>query len=74
MSFPQSLEDVCLSATTCSALWGGATSLGTSVMVVLTKKLHGSVTMDLSHGIQKFHTTPIPRVGGLPIVIGLSVA
>ena len=30
--------------------------------------------MDLSHGIQKFHTTPTPRVGGLPIVIGLSVA
>lgn len=30
--------------------------------------------MDLSHGIQKFHTSPTPRVGGLPIVIGLSVA
>jgi len=30
--------------------------------------------MDLSDGIQKFHTTPTPRVGGLPIVIGLSVA
>ncbi len=30
--------------------------------------------MDSSHGIQKFHTTPTPRVGGLPIVIGLSVA
>ncbi len=30
--------------------------------------------MDSSDGIQKFHTTPTPRVGGLPIVIGLSVA
>jgi UDP-N-acetylmuramyl pentapeptide phosphotransferase/UDP-N-acetylglucosamine-1-phosphate transferase len=30
--------------------------------------------MDLSHGIQKFHKTPTPRVGGLPIVIGLSLA
>ncbi len=30
--------------------------------------------MDLSHGIQKFHTIPTPRVGGLPIVVGLSVA
>lgn len=45
-----------------------------SVLIVLTKKLHGSATMDLSHGIQKFHTTPTPRVGGLPIVVGLSVA
>ncbi len=30
--------------------------------------------MDLSHGIQKFHSAPTPRVGGLPIVVGLSVA
>ena len=45
-----------------------------SVLIVLTKKLHGSATMDLSHGIQKFHTTPTPRVGGLPIVVGLYVA
>jgi UDP-N-acetylmuramyl pentapeptide phosphotransferase/UDP-N-acetylglucosamine-1-phosphate transferase len=30
--------------------------------------------MDMSLGVQKFHTTPTPRVGGLPIVIGLSVA
>jgi UDP-N-acetylmuramyl pentapeptide phosphotransferase/UDP-N-acetylglucosamine-1-phosphate transferase len=30
--------------------------------------------MDMSHGVQKFHTLPTPRVGGLPIVIGLSVA
>ena len=30
--------------------------------------------MDVSHGIQKFHTSPTPRVGGLPIVIGLFAA
>lgn len=56
------------------AAWGGATCFLVSVLIVLTKKLHGSATMDLSHGIQKFHTTPTPRVGGIPIVIGLSVA
>ncbi len=28
----------------------------------------------MSHGIQKFNTTPKHRVGGLPIMIGLSVA
>ncbi len=30
--------------------------------------------MDMSYGVQKFHTAPTPRVGGLPIVVGLSVA
>ncbi len=57
-----------------TAAWGGATCFLVSVLIVLTKKQHGSATMDFSHGIQKFHTTPTPRVGGLPIVIGLSVA
>ncbi len=56
------------------AAWGGATCFLVSVLIVLTKKLHGSATMDLSDGIQKFHTTPTPRVGGVPIMVGLSVA
>ena len=30
--------------------------------------------MDLSQVIQKFQTTLAPRLGGLPILIGLSVA
>ena len=30
--------------------------------------------MDSTNGIQKFHTEPTPRVGGLPILIGLFVA
>ncbi len=30
--------------------------------------------MDLTAGVQKFHTTPTPRVGGVPIVMGLVVA
>ena len=53
---------------------GGTTSLLVSALIVLTKKLHGSVTMDLSYGIQNFHSMPTPRVGGLSIVIGLTVA
>ena len=56
-----------------TAAWGGVTCFLVSVLIVLTKNLHGSATMDLSQGIQKFHTKPTPRVGGLPIVIGLSV-
>ncbi len=74
MLFIQALQDIFSSPVIETAAWGGATCLLLSVLIVLTKKLHGSVTMDLSHGIQKFHTTPTPRVGGLPIVVGLSVA
>jgi UDP-N-acetylmuramyl pentapeptide phosphotransferase/UDP-N-acetylglucosamine-1-phosphate transferase len=74
MSFIQALQDVFSLPAIETAVWGGATCFLVSVLLVLTKKLHGSATMDLSHGIQKFHTIPTPRVGGLAIVIGLSVA
>lgn len=74
MSLPQALSDIFYLPVVEMAVWGCATCFIFSVLIVLTKKLHGSATMDLSHGIQKFHTTPTPRVGGLPIVIGLSVA
>lgn len=74
MSFIQALQDIFSSPFIETAAWGGATCFLLSVLIVLTKKLNGSATMDLSHGIQKFHTTPTPRVGGLPIVVGLSVA
>jgi UDP-N-acetylmuramyl pentapeptide phosphotransferase/UDP-N-acetylglucosamine-1-phosphate transferase len=74
VSFIQALQDIFSSPVIEMAAWGGATCFLLSVLIVLTKKLHGSATMDLSHGIQKFHTTPTPRVGGLPIVVGLSVA
>ncbi len=74
MSFIQALQGIFSPPVIEAAAWGGSTCFLVSVLIVLTKKLHGSATMDLSHGIQKFHTTPTPRVGGLPIVIGLSVA
>ncbi len=74
MSFIQALQDIFSSPVIEAAALGGTTCFLLSVLIVLTKKLHGSATMDWSHGIQKFHTTPTPRVGGLPIVVGLSVA
>jgi UDP-N-acetylmuramyl pentapeptide phosphotransferase/UDP-N-acetylglucosamine-1-phosphate transferase len=74
MSFIQSLLDIFSLPAIEAAAWGFATCFLISVLLVLTKKVHGSATMDMSHGVQKFHTTPTPRVGGLPIVIGLSVA
>jgi UDP-N-acetylmuramyl pentapeptide phosphotransferase/UDP-N-acetylglucosamine-1-phosphate transferase len=74
MSFIQALQDISSLPAIEAAAWGCATCFLISVLLVLTKKLHGSATMDMSHGVQKFHTAPTPRVGGLPIVIGLSVA
>jgi UDP-N-acetylmuramyl pentapeptide phosphotransferase/UDP-N-acetylglucosamine-1-phosphate transferase len=44
------------------------------IVVVLTKSLHGEFSMDTTNGIQKFHTAPTPRIGGIPIVFALVIA
>jgi len=44
------------------------------VLLLLPKPCHGVLTLDFTDGIQKFHTAPTPRVGGIPIVLGLIVA
>jgi UDP-N-acetylmuramyl pentapeptide phosphotransferase/UDP-N-acetylglucosamine-1-phosphate transferase len=41
------------------------------IVVVLTKRLHGAFSMDPTDGIQKFHSAPTPRIGGIPIVSAL---
>ncbi len=74
MSFIKVLEAILSSPVNEAAAFGGVTCFLVSILVVLTKNLHGSFTTDSSNGIQKFHTTPTPRVGGLPIMVGLSVA
>ena len=43
----------------------------TCLILVLTKKWHGSLSMDSSTGIQKVHTSPTPRIGGIGIAIGV---
>jgi UDP-N-acetylmuramyl pentapeptide phosphotransferase/UDP-N-acetylglucosamine-1-phosphate transferase len=45
-----------------------------SLLLVLTKKHHGHLTMDSTIGVQKFHTVPTPRVGGIGIYLGLLFA
>lgn len=45
-----------------------------SVLLVITRRWHGVLTLDGSVGIQKFHVAPTPRVGGLAIVCGMWVA
>ncbi len=57
-----------------AAGWGLAVTFVGCVFLVMTKRWHGKVSMDEAQGIQKFHTAPTPRVGGVPIVLGLWVA
>jgi UDP-N-acetylmuramyl pentapeptide phosphotransferase/UDP-N-acetylglucosamine-1-phosphate transferase len=50
---------------------GFAASFLIGLLLVLTKRWHGSLSMDFTVGIQKFHTTPTPRIGGVPILLAL---
>jgi len=56
-------------------LWVGlGASLGLSVLVVLTTRWHGFLSLDELAGVQKVHAHPTPRVGGLPMVLALIAA
>jgi UDP-N-acetylmuramyl pentapeptide phosphotransferase/UDP-N-acetylglucosamine-1-phosphate transferase len=50
-----------------------AVACGVAVLLVLTQRWHGHLTLDSHHGVQKFHTSPTPRVGGLAVVAALLV-
>ncbi|WP_323140483.1 MraY family glycosyltransferase [Massilia phyllosphaerae] len=54
----------------------GATALAVSVVVslliVLSQKWHGGLSHDHDlNGVQKVHTTAVPRIGGLAVVAGV---
>lgn len=58
--------------------WAVVAVLGTSFLVcallVLTQRWHGRLSLDSDlDGVQKVHTIPVPRVGGLGIVVGLLI-
>ena len=40
-----------------------------SVLIVLSKRWHGSLTFDTFTGPQKFHDKPTPRIGGLTLFV-----
>lgn len=42
--------------------------------IVLSAHKHGHLTMDLPTGVQKFHSDPTPRVGGIAIYLALATA
>ena len=49
-------------------------SLFCTILLVRFKGWHGRFTMDLdTAGVQKFHATPVPRIGGVPVLIGFLV-
>ena len=54
-------------------LAGGLSTFAFCLLLVLTKQFHGKLTMDSMAGVQKFHTEPTPRVGGIPIFVGVVV-
>ena len=45
-----------------------------SILLVTTQGWHGQFSMDSAVGVQKFHKTPTPRVGGVAIALGLTCA
>ena len=52
------------------ALIGWAVAFVISVILVMTRSLHGHLSMDTQIGVQKFHTDPTPRIGGFAILLG----
>lgn len=43
-------------------------------LIILTQRWHGRWTHDEHDGIQKFHSQPTPRIGGLAIVAGAFIS
>ena len=53
---------------------GFAVTLIISLLLVLTTRWHGRYSLDATVGVQKFHITPTPRIGGAAIMTGLWLA
>ncbi len=43
-------------------------------LIILTQRWHGRWTLDEDEGVQKFHSQPTPRIGGLAIVFGTFIS
>ena len=50
-----------------------AVALLAALLLVATQRWHGHLSLDGTEGVQKFHTLPTPRVGGVAILLGLMV-
>ncbi len=54
-------------------LWGFLATLVVSALIVVTKPYHRKLSLDDMDGVQKFHSTPTPRIGGVALLAGLVV-
>lgn len=63
-----------MSAIPASSYWAFGSALIVAVMLVLTKRWHGPLSLDLTVGVQKVHVHPTPRIGGVAIMAGLLAA
>ena len=52
------------------ALVAGGIALLVALLLVATQNWHGHFSMDSVFGVQKFHTRPTPRIGGVAIAVG----
>lgn len=48
----------------------GLATLLLGLSIILTGRWHGPFTTDHMHGVQKFHVSPTPRIGGVAILGG----
>jgi hypothetical protein len=64
MSFIQVLQDFFSSPVTETAAWVFSVCFLLSVLIVLTKKLHGTAVSEMSEGIQKFYSNLTPTLPG----------
>lgn len=53
-----------------AAVTGLICSFFASLLIVATKRWHGAFSMDGTSGVQKFHTIPTPRIGGIALFAG----
>jgi UDP-N-acetylmuramyl pentapeptide phosphotransferase/UDP-N-acetylglucosamine-1-phosphate transferase len=50
-------------------------SLGACALIVLTQRWHGRLSLDHDlQGAQKIHAVPVPRIGGVALIVGLMLA
>lgn len=56
------------------ALVAAGVSLAVTWALLLTQGWHAHLSLDQAQGVQKFHTQATPRIGGLPVLLGVLVA
>lgn len=49
---------------------GALVAFAVSIVLVLSKSIHGKHSLDTDDGVQKVHTSPTPRIGGISIIAG----